>query len=77
LGLKEISTTNEGDKHFASLSQARNSEKEEEREIQRQSIVRFYYCTVTRDRADLRISFACPLATAPGAIERDGANFGD
>jgi hypothetical protein len=58
LGLKEISTTNEGDKRFASEAQASKSNFKEPRGFERENTRRFYERGMTPERADLRISFA-------------------
>jgi hypothetical protein len=58
LGLKEISTTNEGDKLFASEAQASESKFSKPRGFERESQRRFYERDMTRERPDLRVIFA-------------------
>jgi hypothetical protein len=58
VGFKRISTTNEGDKRFASVSQASASKFGKTLVFEEKSANDFYERGMTRDRADLRISFA-------------------
>jgi hypothetical protein len=58
VGFKRISTTNEGDKRFASVSQASASKFSKTLVFEEKSANDFYERGMTGDRADLRISFA-------------------